>query len=224
MEKILLAFKNFGIHKILLFIVAVGIIIFTGFNFLSPSQPEELVIPIELDTESLKTTDSHDSEVESSITEESVKTLVFAEIKGEVNHPGVYQLNEGDRVINLIEQAGGLTYMAATDAINQALVVTDQMSLIVPNLEEWEADAVINEETLVQNNEVQTTELTTVNINTADINSLQTLPGIGPKKAEAIILYREEQGSFQTAEEIMNISGIGTKTYEKLAPYIRVGD
>ena len=61
-----------------------------------------------------------------------------------------------------------------------------------------------------------------VNINKADANALQTLPGIGPSKADAIIEYRETNGSFQTVEDLLNISGIGEKTFEKLKDLITV--
>ena len=181
-----------------------------------------LVMPVELESESQELV--KDSTEEAVNPDESIEQLIYAEIKGEVNQPGVYQLEEGDRVINLIEQANGLTNMAAADAINQAMIVTDQMSVIVPNIEQWEQNAVSNEVAVQTDFVSETTDVTTININTADSMTLQNLPGIGPKKAEAIILYREEQGSFQQVEEMMNISGIGEKTFEKLAPYIRVGD
>ena len=61
-----------------------------------------------------------------------------------------------------------------------------------------------------------------ININTADSNSLQTLPGIGPQKAEAIIQFREQEGPFQAVEDLMKVSGIGEKTFEKLKDLITV--
>ena len=61
-----------------------------------------------------------------------------------------------------------------------------------------------------------------VNINQATEVELMTLPGIGPKKADAIIQFRTDHGSFESPEAIMEVSGIGQKTYEQLSPYIRV--
>ena len=61
-----------------------------------------------------------------------------------------------------------------------------------------------------------------VNINTADLTKLQTLSGIGEKKAEAIIAYREENGSFKSIEELKEVSGIGEKTVEKLRASITI--
>ena len=61
-----------------------------------------------------------------------------------------------------------------------------------------------------------------VNLNTATTDELQTLPGIGPKKADAIILYREQNGSFSNIESLIEVKGIGAKIFEQLAPLIRV--
>jgi len=60
----------------------------------------------------------------------------------------------------------------------------------------------------------------TVNLNEADTYALQLLPGIGPKKAAAILAYREENGGFQTVEEIMEVPGIGDATFTEIAPYL----
>ena len=61
-----------------------------------------------------------------------------------------------------------------------------------------------------------------VNINTADAGELMTLPGIGASKAESILSYRREQGSFASVEEIMNITGIKEGVYSKIKDYITV--
>lgn len=61
-----------------------------------------------------------------------------------------------------------------------------------------------------------------ININKADIQGLTSLPGIGPAKAEAIISYREENGGFKSVQDLMEVTGIGQKTFEKLETYITV--
>ncbi|HHO47962.1 MAG TPA: helix-hairpin-helix domain-containing protein [Desulfobacteraceae bacterium] len=62
-----------------------------------------------------------------------------------------------------------------------------------------------------------------VNINTAGVEELQSLPGIGQSKAEAIVKYREENGNFKTTEDLMQVKGIGAKVYEKISAQVEVG-
>lgn len=155
-------------------------------------------------------------------TDEKSKTKVdeealtmMADIKGAVVNPGVYQINEGGRVIDLIELAGGLEQDADTAAINFALYVHDEMAVYVPRIGE-EVKAVLP---------VQLGESAgkgTVNLNSAESSELQTLPGIGPAKADAIIKHRETNGPFKSIEDLKEISGIGDKTFEKLKDLISV--
>lgn len=68
----------------------------------------------------------------------------------------------------------------------------------------------------------ESSESALININTATSEELQTLPGIGEAKAAAIIAYREEHGIFADISEIINVSGIGAKTFEKIRGQITV--
>ena len=216
--------KEHKIFKIVILVIAVSLLINVVGNYFSKSKTQELVIPVELTTET-EIAEKENEEV-SQKNVEAEKRVIYAEIKGEVKQPGVYQLEEGARVFDLIDLAGGLT----NEAINQAMLISDQMSLSVPNINDWQAQESqqMTQPPLIQVGDGNTSPSTNgqadtlVNINTADNATLQTLPGIGVKKAEAIILYREEQGSFQTIEDILNISGIGAKSFEKLAPLITV--
>ncbi len=65
--------------------------------------------------------------------------------------------------------------------------------------------------------------LATVNLNTANSTQLATLPGIGPKAAQRIVEYRQKNGGFKKIEELMNVKGIGEKSFLKLKPYLTVG-
>nr|WP_286181287.1 helix-hairpin-helix domain-containing protein [Bacillus sp. ISL-37] len=139
----------------------------------------------------------------------------MADIKGAVVNPGVYEINEGGRVIDLIELAGGLAKDADPAAINFALYVQDEMAIYVPRIGENVSAAL----------PVQVGEAAgngTVNLNSAGSSELQTLPGIGPAKAEAIIEYRETNGPYKSIEDLKEISGIGDKTFEKLKDLISV--
>ncbi|MBT2694989.1 helix-hairpin-helix domain-containing protein [Bacillus sp. ISL-55] len=141
--------------------------------------------------------------------------VMMADIKGAVVNPGVYEINEGGRVVDLIELAGGLAEDADPAAINFALYVEDEMAIYVPRIGE-NVNAVVP----VQVGETETNG--TVNLNSAGSSELQTLPGIGPAKAEAIIEYRETNGPYKSIEDLKEISGIGDKTFEKLKDLISV--
>ncbi|PLR78091.1 hypothetical protein CU633_07475 [Bacillus sp. V3-13] len=149
--------------------------------------------------------------------EEEPKTIM-ADIKGQVIHPGVYETEAGERVIDLIEKAGGLTPEADQAAVNFAKQVTDEMMVYIPAIGE-EARAVGGASPA---DEATGNDTELVNINTADPAALETLPGIGPSKSAAIIEYRETNGAFKTVDDLKSISGIGEKTFEKLKDKIIV--
>lgn len=142
--------------------------------------------------------------------------IILVDVKGSVADPGVYEAQEGDRVIDLINEAGGLGENADEKMINFAQRVTDEMVLYIPAAGEDVSGTEMPSAPNGGNDDG------TVNINSADSTKLQTLPGIGPAKAEAIIEYRETNGSFAEKEDLKEISGIGDKTYEKLAELIKV--
>lgn len=153
-------------------------------------------------------------------TEEPVKApplVMMADIKGAVNKPGVYEVGEENRVIDIIELAGGLAADADASALNFAMRVSDEMVIYVPRKGENPGEV----ETIVQSSE-QGGGSKTVNLNKASKTELETLPGIGPSKAEAIIEYRETNGPYKTIDDLKSISGIGDKTFEKLKELISV--
>lgn len=150
--------------------------------------------------------------------EEAVMQQVFVEIKGAVMYPGVYELQQDQRIKDVVQLAGGYTEMADTQLINHAQKVQDEMVIYIPikgeQLEE-EASSLLTLPT-------ETNKEQKININKADVATLATLPGIGPSKAQSILTYREENGQFQTIDDLKNVSGIGDKTFEKLKDAITV--
>lgn len=161
-------------------------------------------------------TESESNEVASSLTEE-----VYVDIKGAVRKPGVYAVSSDMRMMDVIEMAEGFLISADQSQINLALKLVDQMVIYVPQIGE---EAKSSTEGTLSSLEPETEEQESqININTADTQQLQELNGIGEKKAEKIIQYREESGSFQTIEELKNVSGIGDKTFETLKDLITVG-
>lgn len=143
--------------------------------------------------------------------------LIYVDICGAVNNPGVYSFHEGARVFEVITAAGGLTDDACLESVNRAESVSDGQKIYILNEIEWEqqkTDGILQTKT--------ETDDGLVNLNDASESELCTLPGIGATRAQAIIAYREEQGGFATIEEIQNVSGIKSGTYEKIKNLIKV--
>lgn len=140
--------------------------------------------------------------------EQGTASLIMVHICGMVNMPGVYEVEEGSRVYEVVELAGGFAPGAAESYLNLAETVADGQKLVVPSLEEADSDR--------YGQAVSAGDTGLVNINTADKEELMTLPGIGEAKALAIIAWRTEHGSFQSTEEIMQVSGIKESAYEKI--------
>ncbi len=140
---------------------------------------------------------------------------------GAVKNEGVYVLPEGTRVYEAVEQAGGFREDADTTFINQATLVEDGQKLEIPTLEEalkFRESGVTDTSTVGQ-----TADNGKININTADAALLETIPGIGAVKAQRIIDYRNDNGLFESIEEITNVSGIGEASLRKIRDYITVG-
>lgn len=150
---------------------------------------------------------------------EEVETIepmkVIVDVKGAVARPGVYEVDEGSRVIDVIEKAGGILENADVNQINFAETLKDEMVVYVPKIgEEMNQSQTVSSSGASHNDKIR--------INYATSEELQKLTGIGPSKAEAIISYREENGPFQVEEDLLNVSGIGQKTFEKIKDEITV--
>ena len=143
---------------------------------------------------------------------------VFVYVCGAVESPGVYELRADARVFEAISSAGGITEEAAPDAVNQARVIVDGEQIYVPTVEEAASQtAGVGETTGTKG-----TENVKVNINTAGKEELMTLTGIGEAKADDILKYREEHGSFGSIEELMQISGIKEGVFNKIKDDITI--
>ncbi len=146
---------------------------------------------------------------------------VYVHICGAVERPGVYQGEEGSRVFQVVEEAGGFLEEAAPDYLNMADAVSDGMKLVVPYADELEAGQAYGETGQAAAG-VFASGPAKININTADKAALMTLKGIGESRAEDIIRYREQNGGFQKIEDIMNVSGIKDASFEKIRDDITV--
>ncbi len=142
---------------------------------------------------------------------------IYVQINGAVKYPGVYKVQGDARIFDVVELAGGMTEDAAPAAVNQALPVEDGQMITICTQEEWEHARA--EETQP---DVEQADDGLVNINTADVEELCTLPGVGQARAESILAYRQEHGSFQSVEEIKLVSGIKDGLYTKIKDKIKI--
>lgn len=157
---------------------------------------------------------------------------VTCDISGAVKHQGVYTLKNGARLQELIEAAGGTTGKAQLKAINRAILLKDQDKIHIPYKgEKVESAATAGTGTSTNSTSTSTSSNSSasnqesgekVNLNTADVAGLQKLTGIGEKKAEQIIAYREQNGPFKKVEDLMQVSGIGEKTFASLKDQLTV--
>ncbi|MBE3563766.1 MAG: ComEA family DNA-binding protein [Hydrogenibacillus schlegelii] len=151
---------------------------------------------------------------------------IVVDVKGAVARPGVYRLPAGARVFEALETAGGLLPEADVDRVNRAAVLADAAVVYVPKkgeAAEAGGSSPVGSPAGSDAGSGAAGGTAKVNLNTADAALLQTLPGIGPARAQAIIAYREEHGPFRDVTELKNVSGIGPKTLEQLLPYVTVG-
>lgn len=161
--------------------------------------------------------------------EKETEKYIFVDIKGAIRMPGVYEINSETRLTDVIALAGGFLPIADQSVVNLSQKLTDQMMITIPSLETESESTRLNEGedklpvVISVPSETSDSQPGKVNINMADISELQTLSGIGEKKAERILQYRQEHGSFKSVEELKEVSGIGDKTFEALADFISVG-
>jgi len=169
--------------------------------------------------------------VNSQLTSSTRNGKIYVDVKGAVKKPGVYEVPANVRLNYVLARAGGVSDQADIDQVNLASQLTDQMIIYIPQIGE---DPAINSPVLVKNQTSVSSEVTTttsvgevvtkenadeakINLNTATKEQLMELTGIGDKKADQIIAYRNEQGGFKSIEDLKNVSGIGEKTFATIS-------
>jgi competence protein ComEA len=188
-------------------LIAVGAIAYSGYSATTVQVVQEEKLAWEQSI----------TEEENRVDTKAVKitpSRLFVDIKGEINAPGVYEVEESSRVKDVILLAGGFTGQAEPNGVNLAQKITDEMVIYVPAKGEH-VTGLTSQTSFSSENQV-------VNINNAPKAELETLPGVGPAKADAIIAYREENGLFQSVDELEKVPGIGEKSLEKLRDYISI--
>ena len=161
------------------------------------------------------------NEVSQQKTEEKEIEKIKVYVTGEVSSPGVIELEEGARIEDAIEGAGGITAEANLKNINLAYEVEDGEKIYIPNLSENDEEEESVSATDSGGNSSSNSN-GKININKATETELTTIPGVGASTAQKIVAYRDENGKFKTVEDIKNVSGIGDSKYESMKDYISV--
>ena len=188
-------------------------------------------IPTEMATEEIST-EAMQTTAPVAGTDLAKEQKIVVHVCGAVRVPGVYELKTDSRIMDAVEAAGGFTEDADTEYVNLATVLADGNKVRIPTRDEvtqmsqmgpeqGDTGVITSQDT---GNTGNTGDLgsSLVNINTADEALLCALPGIGSTRAQSIINYRLEHGSFSKIEDIMQVSGIKESSFQKIKEYITV--
>ena len=163
------------------------------------------------DIHEVTTSETQDNLLEQEPDTNQQSNTAIIDVKGAIVKPGVYEIAMDSRINDVIVLAGGFTSDADQSQVNLAQKVQDEMIIDVPKT------GVVSEGSLAESSDNGK-----VKINYATQTEIETLPGIGPSKAQAIIEYREENGFFHSLEDLLQISGIGEKTLDNMQDAIQV--
>lgn len=173
---------------------------------------------------------------------QEVKKHFTIDIKGQVNNPGVYNVEEGLVVNDVIKLAGGLNKYADTSVNNLSKKVIDEMVIIIYSKNEVKNFTKVKEQEQIKQEKCVESNISTkndscinnditndskqgnsvININTADVSMLTSLSGIGESRAEDIISYRNQNGLFKTIDDLKNVKGIGDTLFDKIKESITI--
>lgn len=223
--------------------VIIGIVLFLVigvFSFLTIKSNKDEIKSTEQNVEKVEMLEKKE-EVEETIIEEKPIKYLNVDVKGAVKKPGIYTLEEGS-IVNDVIKLAGLKSNASTKNINLSKKIVDEMVIYIYTTKELNNTIVKSEPCICNDIDISACEGSSIvmpgeeantntsssntsskiNINKATKEELMTLSGIGEAKAIAIIKYREDNNGFKDISEIMNISGIGESIYNKIKDYITI--
>ena len=208
-----------NIKSKLIFILGI-ILIIVGIIYHNQTSQNEFE-EIEFQNIVIKENETQEQDIENVV--EIEKNYIKIHIAGEVKNTGILELEEGARISDAIEKAGGTTEMANLDKVNLAYCLEDGQKLYIPNKNQKDIEYITieNGENIIEETKTSSTGKK-INLNKADEDNLQEIPGIGPSMAQKIILYRNENGDFKSIEDLKNVSGIGDKKFDSMKEYICV--
>ncbi|RRR52554.1 ComEA family DNA-binding protein [Streptococcus suis] len=195
-----------------------GLLMATFLIFSQPAKSDQTGLTDFPQTE--QTSSSQEQTEETSTEESEESSQLVVDVKGAVVKPGLYTLEADARVNDAVDAAGGLTSQADPKSINLAQKLSDEAVVYVASKDENISVVASTTTSSAMSQEEKTTSL--VNLNTATEADLQTISGIGAKRAADIIAYREANGGFKSVDDLNNVSGIGDKTMESIRPYVTV--
>lgn len=166
----------------------------------------------------------------SSKTSASSASSGYVYIAGAVKHPGLYHVDSGTRWADVVQAAGGLTKDAEVSTVNLAKIAKDQENLAIPVHGAQNAAQPVTSGTAASGVATSGAAASTssgssalIDLNTATVDQLQTISGIGPKRAQDIIDYRDQKGGYKAVADLKNVSGIGDKIFADIQPHVTVG-
>ena len=174
----------------------------------------------------LDTNSTDNTNIDAEIKEDSNEKIKI-HIVGEVLNQGIIEIEEGERISDAIEKAGGVTKDADLSKINLAYILQDGQKLYIPSINDSKEIEYISEENgegIIENTDGSNklNSIKKVNLNKASETDLEKIPGVGPSLAHKIYMYRVENGKFKSIEDLKNVSGIGDKKFESMREYIEV--
>lgn len=242
MQNILYYLKKYGKDGVLFLITlsCLGVLFYN--NFKAENKKMEDVKSIALVNEEEKNSTEKESQQDE---------LLYVDVKGAVKKPGVFAVNDGAIIKDVIDMAGGFLKTAYQNGINLSKKVSNEMVIYVytkTEIKKYEesnntpknvvnetcktssyniCECTTNKESVIEigesnQNDSNKVESKLVNINTASASELTALSGIGESKAQAIIKYREQNGNFKTIEDITNVNGIGDAVFDKIKDLITI--
>ena len=202
-------FKKENNKKIIVYIL-IGIVVVIGaiklidIYYQNNNNNEEITI------QNVLTTEDEPEKIEN----ETIKVYVT----GEVKNQGVIELEQGSRIVDAIEKAGGQTEEANLKNVNLAYELEDGQKIYIPNKSEENTNEITDDGITG----IDSKENDTIDINKADEKELQELNGIGESLASSIIKYREDNGKFKNIEDLKNVPGIGESKFSNIKEKIKV--
>ena len=227
---------NFKDNKVIIGIISIIIIIFVCVYFYTRSNMENEYN--ELESYNILQNETNNNIVDDTEDDLDIEksSKIIVHVTGAVKNAGIVKIDEGSRIVDAIEAAGGFADDADVSQINLAYQIEDGQKIYIPSINDEKSDGsekILQKEyvtdepgddVIIENEEanIKSRESEKININTAEQDELEEIPGVGESTALKIIEYRKTNGKFKTIEDIKNVNGIGDSKFENMKEKICV--